>query len=311
MSGQVVLYDHALQRVLDKRRDHKKYVVKAARFQHKNSTWVATAGWDAMIFLYQLRGEFLSGTCSLGDPVASVSLATNPETITFLTSPNSDLPTLLVTRKDSTSLYYYYYLEETGLSRTPTERFRLLGSQNLAPHSNAWITFSPSCVVVSPVDPTLLAVATFAVPHMKLIIVRLLFPSLQLLETSASSEPTTQASQVRSKLAIQDQEDAAIKLHVSTFAPQTPYSTPQVCWRPDGSGVWVNGEDGVVRGLDATTGKIWSTLKGVHEPGSKIRSMWAGMVDVRGGVEEEWLISGGFDKRLVVWKPDGREDTGV
>lgn len=101
MSGRVVLYDHALQRVLDKRRDHKKYVVKAARFQHKNSAWVATAGWDAMVFLYQLRGEFLSGTCSLGNPVASVSLATNPETITFLTNPQSDLPILLVTRIDS------------------------------------------------------------------------------------------------------------------------------------------------------------------------------------------------------------------
>lgn len=91
MSGQVVLYDHALKRVLDERRDHKKYVVKAARFQHKSSTWVATAGWDAMIFLYQLRGEVLCGTCSLGDPVASVSLATNPETVTFLTHPESDL----------------------------------------------------------------------------------------------------------------------------------------------------------------------------------------------------------------------------
>lgn len=310
MSGQVVLYDHALRRVLDVRRDHKKYVVKAARFQHKSSTWVATAGWDAMIFLYQLRGEVLCGTCSLGDPVASVSLATNPETVTFLTHPESDLPMLLVTRRDSTSLHYYYYPEESAASKTPSERFRLLGSQNLAPHSNAWISFSPSCVAVSPIDQTLLAVATSAVPHMKLIIVRLLFPPLQLLETTASKEPTTQASQVRQRLAIQDREDAAIKLHVSTFAPQTPYSTPQVCWRPDGSGVWVNGDDGVLRGLDATTGKILSTLKGGHEHGSKIRSAWAGMVVVR-GTEEEWLVSGGFDKRLVVWKPDGREDSEV
>ncbi|KAL8759858.1 MAG: hypothetical protein Q9184_003495 [Pyrenodesmia sp. 2 TL-2023] len=306
MSGQVILYDHTLERVIDERRDHKKYVVKAARFQHKSSTWVATAGWDAMIFLYQLRGDVLCGTCSLGDPVASVSLATDPETATFLTHPESDLPMLLVTRRDSTSLHYNYYLGETTALTTPTERFRLLGSQDLAPHSNAWISFSPSCVAVSPIDQTLLAVATSAVPYMKLIIVRLLFPPLQLLETTASNERTTQASQARQRLAIQDREDAAITLHVSTFAPRTPYFRPQLCWRPDGSGAWINGDDGVLHGLEATTGKVWSTLRGGHEPGSKIRSAWAGMVDMR-GVEEEWLVSGGFDKRLAVWKPMAEE----
>lgn len=101
------------------------------------------------------------------------------------------------------------------------------------------------------------------------------------------------------QLVVEDQEDAAIQLNVNIFAPQTPYSTPQVSWRPDGSGVWVTAEDGVVRGLDATTGKIYATLKGGHEPGSKIRSLWAGIVDVD-GEEEEWVISGAFNKRLTV-----------
>lgn len=304
MSGQVVLYDHLLQRVLDERRDHKKYVVKVASFQHRDATWVATAGWDAIIYLYRLRGDATSGTCSLGGPLASLVLATNPETITFLTYPDSDQPILLVTRRDSTSLHCYCW-EQNDTSTTSAKEFRLLGSQNLAPHSNAWISFSPSSVSVSPIDPTLLAVATSAVPHMKLIIVRLLIPPLDL--PRIANEPTTQAAQIHRKLAIQDQEDTAIKIHVSTFAPQTPYSTPQICWRPDGSGVWVNGDDGVLRGLDTTTGKICSTLKGGHEPGSKIRSVWAGMVGVDGN-EEEWVVSGGFDKKLVVWKPDFGED---
>lgn len=138
---------------------------------------------------------------------------------------------------------------------------------------------------------------------MKLITVRMLIPTISssAAETIAAREPRTQATQARQKLVVEDQEDAAIQLNVNTFAPQTPYSTPQVSWRPDGSGVWVNGDDGVLRGLEATTGKIRSTLKGGHEPGSKIRSLWAGMVDVD-GKEEEWVISGGFDKRLIVWK---------
>ncbi|KAI4283956.1 MAG: hypothetical protein L6R38_001791 [Xanthoria sp. 2 TBL-2021] len=301
MSGQVVLYDHQAKRALDERRDHKKYVVKAAQSHYGESTWVATAGWDAKIFLYQVWQD-VNGTFRLGDPASSLSLATNPETITFITHPESKRPVLLITRRDSTSLHYYHCdHEDTSIS--PTMNMRFLGSQNLAPHSNAWISFSPASIALCPTDPQLVAVATSAVPHMKLITVRMLIPTISssAAETIAAREPRTQAAQARQKLVVEDQEDAAIQLNVNTFAPQTPYSTPRVSWRPDGSGVWVNGDDGVLRGLEATTGKICSTLKGGHEPGSKIRSLWAGMVDVD-GKEEEWVISGGFDKRLIVWK---------
>ena len=93
-----------------------------------------------------------------------------------------------------------------------------------------------------------------------------------------------------------DKEEAAILIHCTTLSPQSAYSTPAVAWRPDGSGVWVNGDDGVVRGIEAASGKIVATLKG-HEPGSKVRCLWAGMVG-----DEEWLVSGGFDQKLLVWK---------
>ncbi len=120
MSGQVVLYDHEMDNVLDERRDHRKYVVKVV-------TWnevVVTAGWDNKVFLYKTNGDF----SSLGTPVAEMTLPTNPETITLIEHPDSDRPILLVTRRDSTSLYFY------------SLELKLLGSQNLAPHSNSWIT---------------------------------------------------------------------------------------------------------------------------------------------------------------------------
>ena len=88
----------------------------------------------------------------------------------------------------------------------------------------------------------------------ELIVVRILIPTLAS-STIAPAAPITQAAQSRAELAIQDREEAAIQVHVSTLAPQTPYSTPKVVWRPDGSGVWVNGDDGVLRGLESTTGK--------------------------------------------------------
>ena len=250
MSGQVILYDHEQDAVLDERRDHSKYVVKVAVWKQS----IVTAGWDNKVFLYHATGDF----SSLGSPVAAVTLSTNPETVTFVTLPN---PIILITRRDSTSLYYY------------SLELKLLGSQNLAPHSNSWITFTPSSVEVCPKDPTLLAVAANTVPHMKVIIVRLLLPPLTVTPPT-DARPITQAAQLRTNLAVQDREEAAIQVHVSTMAPQTPYSTPQVVWRPDGTGVFVNGDDGVIRGLEAKTGKVMVSLQEGHEAGSKIRSIW-------------------------------------
>lgn len=59
-----------------------------------------------------------------------------------------------------------------------------------------------------------------------------------------------------------------------------------------------------MRGVEARTGKVVSLLKGGHEAGSKVRSIWAGWVG-----EEEWVVSGGFDRRLVVWRVGGGEES--
>ena len=113
----------------------------------------------------------------------------------------------------------------------------------------------------------------------------------------------------RATLAKANTDEDAILHHVSTLAPQTPYSTPKVVWRPDGSGVWVNGDDGCVRGIERTTGKVVATLKGGHEAAAKIRTLWAGYVGSLGDnrEREEWVVSGGFDRRVVVWKIEKNE----
>ena len=296
MSGQVILYDHVTNEVLDARRDHKKYVVKTAIWEGSTPKLLATAGWDAKVNLYTLRQDTDGGYLALGEPTATITLQTNPETILFVKDPNTETLYLIVTRRDSTSLHYYSI--ETS-SATPT---RLAGSQNLTPHSNAWIAFSPSAIALSPTDPTLIAVATSALPHMKLLVVRLLFPRSA--QSVPAAAPLTQASQTRAALATSDGEEAAIVLHVNTLAPQTAYSTPQVAWRPDGTGVWVNGDDGVVRGVEIMSGKVVAFLREGHEVASKVRSIWAGWVGY-GEKREEWVVSGGFDKRLVVWRVAG------
>jgi len=313
MSGQILLYDHATNTLLDSRRDHKKYVVKAALWEVENAQaansvfFLATAGWDATINVYQF-GRKPEGDCEgIGQPIASFGLPTNPETVLFVEDPDESTLFLIVTRRDSTALYYY---RVGNLRERSTPGVLFAGSQNLAPHSNAWVAFSPSAIALCPTDSTLLAVATSALPHMKLLLVRLLFPRSPSGDTPAvPAAHATQAAQTRASLATADREEAAITLHINTLAPQTPYSTPQVAWRPDGSGVWVNGDDGVVRGVEARTGKVVSFLRGGHEAGSKVRSIWAGWVG-EGEGREEWVVSGGFDRRLVVWRVGEGEGEG-
>ncbi|KAJ6124621.1 hypothetical protein N7471_011938 [Penicillium samsonianum] len=317
MSGQLLL-QHGSQ-TLDSRKDHAKYVVKVVAYEDKADPckwWVATAGWDECVFLYCLNipEEADAPALKIGEPVTYIKLVSNPESLLFVPHVDTNELLLLVSRRDSTYIYYYQVKaaseetdtnenDGTAAEKSPREA-RLLGQQNLAPHSNTWVVFSPAHMALSPHDPGLLAVATSTLPHLKVIIVRLLFPATK--TAPASEDPVTQASQALATLELQNREDAAILVQANTFAPQTAYSTPQVAWRPNGSGVWVNGDDGVVRGIEAKTGKIIATLKGGHESGSKVRTVWSGYVAVPqeegDPVWEEWVVSGGFDKRLVVWK---------
>jgi WD40 repeat protein len=324
MSGHLLSLRNA--QVVDRRMDHTKYVVKVLAHEedHSEDVWVVTAGWDSQVLIYRMAISSSSSATDLriGEPVGSIKLPTNPESILLVRHPESQNMTLLVSRQDSTFIYYYD-LEPLRFAST-LQKCEEIGKQNLAPYSNAWVAFSPSCLAQSPHDPGLIAVALSTLPHMKIMIVRLLFPSSRrdIIDDStnhstnpnrdtvadsipgtdtATSAPETQLSQAVASMALQNREDAAIVIQANTLAPQTAYSTPQVVWRPDGSGVFVNGDDGVIRGIEAKTGKLVTTLKNGHEAGSKVRSIWAGWVDVDGS-NEEWVVSGGFDKKLIVWK---------
>jgi WD40 repeat protein len=306
MSGKLTLFNTVNSEVLSERKDHSKYLVKLSTcFTGDNSMLVASAGWDAKIFLYQL--DVSAEKPQLGDPIATLALPSIPETTVFARLPGDGSPVLLVARRDSTFLHYY------SVPTTQSPAFTLIGKQNLAPHSNAWVAFTPSDVQICPTDPYLAAVATSSTPHMKLLIVKLLLPPTRssALETAPSLNPdgpVTQASQARAELLVADKEETAILVNVSTMAPQTAYSTPRLVWRPDGSGVYVSSDDGVVRGIEAKSGKLVASLE-AHEPGSKLRCLWAGRMkrcqseSSDFDSETEYLISGGFDQKLILWSP--------
>jgi len=303
MSGRLLLYDTKTEKVLDQRKDHRKYVVKLAKWSVNSTTIIGTIGWDAKVFVYRFRTDGFD-IPQLGDPIATMTTSSIPESLLFVQPANRAFPVLVLTRRDSTFLYYYV-LSSIGADKSDIVP---LGKQNLAPQSNAWVAFTPADIQICPVDASIVAVATSSTPHMKLQIVRLLIPPEETADADRNQqEPVTHASQTRTDRLLQDKEEAAIIVNTSTMAPQTAYSTPRLVWRPDGSGVYVSSDDGVVRGFEASTGKLSATLE-AHEPGSKIRCLWAGRLQVKSRHgrdspdEEEVLLSGGFDQRVVLWK---------
>ncbi|PWW77089.1 hypothetical protein C7212DRAFT_278407 [Tuber magnatum] len=139
--------------------------------------------------------------------------------------------------------------------------------RNLAPTAASWVTFHAMSILPHLNGSSLLGIVTSSVPHMKFLLVRV------------------------------DSEE--VIMEVFTGAPQSAYSTAVFGWRVGGDGVWVNGDDGVVRGIERKTGKVVARLK-ASEGGEKVRTLWTGIVDGR-----EVLVTGGFDKGIKVWVPEG------
>ena len=290
MSGQVLVHNLEDGKIISERRDHKKYVVDVARYHQHGLVWVATASWDKKVFLYITR---VDQNHAMERPVAEISVPTNPECLLFLHKPGEQAMILLVTRHDSTYLYYYSVPAVEQFEHQPlaagalraVQELPMTGKQNLMPHSSTWVTFSPSSVSICPTDSNIIAVATSSTPHMKLIVVRIIWPCA----SRAQGPNQGHTLQANMDLLNADEEESATVLHVNTFAPQSAYSTPSCVWRPDGSGIWVSSDDGALRGIELRSGGVVSVLTGGHDEGSKIRSLWAGKVQ-----REEWLISGGY-----------------
>lgn len=282
---------------------HSSYTVQVISTWDQERLVVATAGWDSKASIFcvspsaSLTTQPETQQEAAAEPVVSLekhSAVSNVQSLLFARHPDSGDLYLVYTRRDSIHLHYLLLTPttspdgQTGYTSTPA------GRQSLAPQQHStWTSFTPAHLEPCPTDPTLVAVATSHTPSMKLIITRLLFPD-------GLAPPITTAPSAPGSATHGTKDELAIRVVVNTNAPQNDYSTPRCVWRPDGSGVWVSGDDGVVRGIDAITGKVVKELRG-HEPGTKIRCLWAGMLAGQSSHEEEVLISGGFDKNLLVW----------
>ncbi|KAK9456978.1 WD40-repeat-containing domain protein [Dipodascopsis uninucleata] len=192
------------------------------------------------------------------EKLGTLTFPTNPEAVIFVTVGGDGEEQLRLIVSRRDSTFLYYY----KLQPTVIETAR----HNLNPESNSWVSFCAMDIISDPADPKFIGVATSTVPHMRFMV----------LEAGIDN----------------------IIQNAFTKAPQDSYSTARICFRPQGSGIWCNGDDGVIRGLEVSSGNVVAELK--HHDG-KVKAMYSGIVDGR-----EVLITGGFDKSVVIWELEQR-----
>ncbi|RPB10238.1 hypothetical protein P167DRAFT_509488, partial [Morchella conica CCBAS932] len=250
MTGHLALSTPTSPTPLCTTRPHTKYATKAALHHNHstNTTLLATASYDGTLAAHTILYDPATGDPSFAH-IATITLPTPPEALAIITPPGGGggEPLVVFSRRDSTSLYYHALAP--GLPHRATA--------NLAPAANSWAAFHAMDLAPHPTDRSLLGVVTSHVPAMKFMLVRV--PS-----STGEGEGEGEAG-------------AAVLKEVFVGAPQSAYSSGALAWRPCGRGVWVNGDDGVVRGVEVRSGRVVAGLR-VCERGEKVRALWAGRV---------------------------------
>ncbi|KAF8448327.1 WD40-repeat-containing domain protein [Terfezia claveryi] len=273
MHGTVALHRAYDGKEIWRVKDHNKFVVKMEISKEVDEGdargwWFATAGYDKQVHVYRihiLRESEQHDECKI-EHVGSIEYDTTPEALCFIPPPllpthhtgtPPTQPPVLIVSRRDSTKVYYY-----SLLPNPA----LIKYYELVPETTSHIIFSPMSLALSPGPQPFLAIVTDSVPVMKYLLL----------------EPHT----------------GRVLVESFTGAPQTAYSTGIVVWRPSGrGGVWVNADDGFIRGVEAGSGKVVVELGGAHARRRKVRTLWAGEVEGR-----EVLVSGGFDGQLVLWE---------
>ncbi|RVD87787.1 uncharacterized protein DFL_001997 [Arthrobotrys flagrans] len=267
--------------ILDRWTGHTKYIVKIAVSEAVESQdgkgeirYLAAASYDKSLSVHKLhlpksssdtaspRLEFLQ-TIKFEQTVEDV-IFTKDHRDSVQEPPSALL--LIATIRDSPYIHIW-----SIPSKTPpaTPQFTFTSKNPLNATSTTWLTYTPTSLTPHPHHPHLLAMITSSIPTPKVIIYNL--------STFTADKEFT------------------VPVELSA------YSTGIVAWRGDtaASGLWINGDDGVVKGVEIKSGKVKAELKGHN--GRKVRCLAAGAV-MEEDEEEELMISGGFDGGLNVWR---------
>ncbi|KAK9365487.1 quinon protein alcohol dehydrogenase-like superfamily [Lipomyces kononenkoae] len=262
MDGRLVVSNPATGDIIAQHKDHQKYLVRIACSE--DMRYLATAGYDKKVNAYSIENLGPDDSTFTFTKLGTISFPTNPEAILFATpedEKSSETTTPRLIVSRRDSTFLYYYKLFPVLSEA--------ARHNLNPDGNSWVSFCAMDMVLDPVESKFLVVATSTLPEMRFMM-------------------------------LQPGSDKILQ-NASTKAPQDAYSSARIFWRPNGSGFWCNGDDGIIRGIELSTGSVVAQLK--HHDG-KVKAMFAGIVEGREVLVTAFQLTyqGGFDKSIAVWE---------
>lgn len=236
------------------RQIHARLVVDVKVVSWREQDYLVSLGWDYLVKVFKIEENDI---CPVGEPFKLANQGSCMDACVY-----KDRITVLVGKSEITLMDVLCMGEEQKLSLDC--RIAL----NDAEFSAAG--FTPMCVRIhqSGENVPLVAVGTSHEPFMRAVIVTLK-------QVGIAAQETVQRNQIIANL--------------NTLSPQDKYSQAILDWRPDGTGLWVLGDDGVIRGIDLSSGKVSAELSG-HE--GRIKTL---------NVLTNLLVSCGTDRHILKW----------
>lgn len=241
---------------------HKRLIVDARYIRVNNVDYIVSLGWDFYIKLIQLDSDnefsILSELKLQQQGACFDVIEYQNELVIILGKLENTLLDVITVKDNQLTQLYKISLNDAEFTASG---------------------FSPRLITIHDADVPLIAVATSHEPFMRLIIVPLL---------DISSNIPIKRNQIIKNL--------------NTMSPQDKYSQPIIAWRLSKeeddrtSGVWVMGDDGVIRGIDIIDDRVAIELNDGHN--GKIKD-FISFID-QNGVEK--LVTSGVDKEIIEWQ---------
>lgn len=234
---------------------HERLIVDMKTIEHNGSLYIFSLGWDRYLKVFTVDKEGSLLLVTSGPQISSQGIC-----IELLSFKNEVF--VMIGKKESSAMD----IQCLDTSQSLTHKCQIA----LSDAEYATTKFSPLCIrAVCANSVPLVAVATSHEPFMRVVLV-----------TLADIDKVHNESILRSQ----------ISANFNTMSPQDKYSEACIAWNVDGSGLWIFGDDGIVRCLEVKTGLIVDEREG-HE--GRVKSM-----DTCGNQ----LLTCGIDRRLILWE---------
>jgi WD40 repeat protein len=272
----VELHNDDTYTLIEEYQAHARLLTDLQTWNCGSETFLISIGWDSLLKVHKLCDDKIT-------PVSEFKLLSNATSLEVCSF--NGYPIVVLTRMDSSQLSYF-----TCISQTLVELTRIsLNDAEFSTHGFTGMSVSASSDNLT--KDAVVVVGTSHSPYMRLIITRT--PDLEKL----INDTLTKGIEA---LGLGEQQLTTVTLrgyilmNLTTPSPQDKFSHSKIFFRSDRSGVWICGDDGIIRGMELRTGEVVHELK-KHQGRIKYA------IDCSShGVEK--IVACGVDKTVVLWE---------